>query len=331
MRNIIVQDESDEESEEENNTEFINESIINIISKHANIYTYEDIFLYECDMIDLINTKNINFTRKEEIKLETHLDIHQTFILNSISNYTKNLINNLVNNITEHYKKTLLTEPYNFENIPQQNRYIKCDYNRKININTIHNNKNIIAYEYIKRPIYNDYTNEEDSLTDTDEEDTYSKIINITTNIKIHDKNGNKNNIKAEDKNGEYFTIEYNDYKNYFDNFVFNHNTSRDIHARTILHDLYREKITRLNWFYYNTQIDYNKNGYELIDTTTLLYIFITNRTLKTIIKHIKFYNQVKEFKRRVALNKILRSKIYNYGLGLQLNIINSGLTLLSG
>ena len=115
MRNIIVQDESDEESEEENNTEFINESIINIISKHANIYTYEDIFLYECDMIDLINTKNINFTRKEEIKLETHLDIHQTFILNSISNYTKNLINNLVNNITEHYKKTLLTACSIFE------------------------------------------------------------------------------------------------------------------------------------------------------------------------------------------------------------------------
>lgn len=321
MRNIIVQDESDEESEEENNTEFINESIINIISKHANIYTYEDIFLYECDMIDLINTKNINFSREEEIRLEAHLEIHQTFILNSISNYTKNLIHNLVNNITNHYKETLLTEPYNFKNIPQQNRYIKYNHNRKIHINTINNNKNIIQYEYTKSNNYNTlYDTEEDTGEDTDEEDTQN--ITITTNIKIHDKNGNKNNIKAEDKNGEYFTIEYN---------IPNFNNHNDIHARTILHDIYREKITRLNWFYYNTQIEYNKNGYDLIDTTTLLYIFITNRTLKTIMKHIKFYNQVKEFKRKVAINKILRSKIYNYGLGLKLNIINSGLTLLSG
>jgi len=328
MRKIIVQDENDEE----NNTEFINESIINIISKHSKIYTYEDIFLYECDMIDLINTRNINFSLEEETKLEAHLEIHQEFILDSIHNYTQNLIKKLVNNITEHYKKTLLTEPYNFENIPQQNRYIEYNNNKRLIINTIHNNK--IQYEYKK---YRWDTDEEDNLTDTDEEydltDTdddydFKEFTTTITTIKIHDKNGNKENIKTENKNGEYFTItNENYYNNYMNSSLYSCN---DIHARTILHKLYEEKIAHLKWFYYNTQIEYNKNGYDLIDNTTLLYIFITNRTLKTITKHIKFYNQVKEFKRRVAIDKILRSKIYNYGLGLQLNIINSGLTLLN-
>lgn len=45
--------------------------------------------------------------------------------------------------------------------------------------------------------------------------------------------------------------------------------------------------------------------------------------------KYIKYINKIKKTIEKIAINKILRSHIYNYGLGLKLSIKNCGLELI--
>ncbi len=326
----MVQDEEtlDEEILIEE-TIIVDEIIKNTLKKH-NIYTYNDIHLYEREVIDFLNTNrnsNNDYFDFTEYFLTTH--IHNRYIIKPIEDYTTKLIKNLIDTYKKEYKvndgmahtfKVDYGAVFTFENftkLPKKYQFIydkEEEYEhydedihyRKIYINV--NNNNTITYNCVDTEQLT-YEEKRERL-----EDFYNlnNIINATTEI------------KHKEPYGEYFEIqriEWRDKEDYIE----------EIHATKILRHIYHKQLEHLQYHYYDMERwDFNKYGYDTLDTITLLSIFITNRILKTITKHIKFYRLKKTTFRRIAMNKILRSKIYNYGLGLTLNIRNSGLELLS-
>jgi hypothetical protein len=323
----MVQDEESDEEDFYEETIIVNEFSKNTLKKH-NIYTYSDLYLYEREVIDFLNNTN----RNDYIEYFITTNIHNRYIIKPIEDYTTKLIKNLIDTYKKEYKVDVLEllqlSPYTFERftkLPKKYQFIydkeeehahshtdEDIHYRKIYINV--NNNNTITYTCIDTEQLT-YEEKRDRL-----EDFYNlnNIINTTTPIK-HDTTEIRHNIQY----GEYFEIqrkEWRDRKYYIE----------EIHAIKVLRHIYREQLDHLQYHYYDMERwDFNKYGYDTLDTITLLSIFITNRILKTITKHIKFYRLKKTTFRRIAMNKILRSKIYNYGLGLKLNIRNSGLELL--
>jgi hypothetical protein len=314
----MVQDEEtlDEEILIEE-TIIVDEIIKNTLKKH-NIYTYNDIHLYEREVIDFLNNTN----RNDYIEYFITTNIHNRYIIKPIEDYTTKLIKNLIDTYKKEYQVdyglaytferfTKLPKKYQFiydkeEEHAHSHTHEDIHY-RKIYINV--NNNNTITYNCVDTEQLT-YEEKRERL-----EDFYNlnNIINATTEI------------EHKEPYGEYFIIqrkEWRDRKYYIE----------EIHATKLLRHIYREQLEHLQYHYYDMERwDFNKYGYDTLDTITLLSIIITNRILKTITKHIKFYRLKKTTFRRIAINKILRSKIYNYGLGLTLNIRNSGLELLSG
>lgn len=314
----MVQDEEtlDEEILIEE-TIIVDEIIKNTLKKH-NIYTYSDLYLYEREVIDFLNNTN----RNDYIEYFITTNIHNRYIIKPIEDYTTKLIKNLIDTYKKEYQVdyglaytferfTKLPKKYQFiydkeEEHAHSHTHEDIHY-RKIYINV--NNNNTITYNCVDTEQLT-YEEKRERL-----EDFYNlnNIINATTEI------------EHKEPYGEYFIIqrkEWRDRKYYIE----------EIHATKLLRHIYREQLEHLQYHYYDMERwDFNKYGYDTLDTITLLSIIITNRILKTITKHIKFYRLKKTTFRRIAINKILRSKIYNYGLGLTLNIRNSGLELLSG